>query len=159
MSKIQRIVLLIIFISLNAFSAQDEAPITGEGREPFSIVSNMPDVDATNAQIQKIRNDTVIELTQTYIKSRALWYLVGNTTELVSQVCYVLCPILAGASAGFNNTDIAAAASIVGSIGIGLGKLSKFAHKESRDQAELANKIIEKEGISPIPGSQSTVSS
>jgi len=151
MSKIQRIVLLIIFISLNAFSAQDEAPITGEGREPFSIVSNMPDVDATNAQIQKIRNDTVIELTQTYIKSRALWYLVGNTTEL--------CPILAGASAGFNNTDIAAAASIVGSIGIGLGKLSKFAHKESRDQAELANKIIEKEGISPIPGSQSTVSS
>lgn len=154
------IVLLIISFNPNVFAFQDEATSTAEMREPFEGRSlSVPIPSETNQEIQRIRDQNVINWIKSLIRSQSWWYFTGNIAELMSQLCYVASPVLSGCAAALKYPNLALSASIVGSCGIGFGKFGKFAHKESSERGEAANKLLEKEGVRPINSVPSEISS
>lgn len=89
----------------------------------------------------------------TYLQSSQLWwYRSANLAEGLSQVCQVATPIIAACAAATDvSRDLALVASIIGGVGVGLGKFSRYAHKESAERGRAANKFLEAEGIRGVP--------
>lgn len=104
------------------------------------------------ADIRASRNANMIKWQRYLLASQFWWYRAGNFTEGMSQVCQVVAPIFAGCAAAYGgDRDLSLTAAIVGSVGVGFGKFSRYAHRESAERAVAANKFLEEEGIKHIP--------
>jgi len=140
-----------------ALATEDAAPtrpplriVTTEQREPFA---------EEKTELQEMRNKDVIVWAKALLASQHMWYHVGNVSECVAQLCFVASPILSACSAAMGDTKVALGASIVGASGVGLGKFSKYAHRESSERGASANNILNREGIPIIQVMQTSASS
>lgn len=109
-------------------------------------------IDSLRDDLENARNDGIRGWAASLMNSQYWWYQAANAAELLSQLCYVASPIIAGTSAAMDgDKNLALAASIVGGAGVGLGKFSKYAHMESGERGKAANQFLRAAGVNEIP--------
>lgn len=97
-----------------------------------------------------VRNELVKKWSRSLMSSQFGWYRGGNIAEAGSQICQVVTPVLSGCAAGFKNDSLALTAMCVGIIGVALARFSNYAHRESAERGDAANKFLLIEGVPPI---------
>lgn len=144
-------------------SAEQPGPPPSVASAPFVInMRNESDDDtagrsatsrrssAARTNLAHLRNQEVKEWGHLLMKAQFWWYRAGNVAECLSQICQVVTPILAGCAGTADEKDIALSAMVIGACGVGLGRFSAYAYKESAERGKAANLFLKDEGVPEI---------